>query len=999
MSSDFVQIFDSLVAQVLSGDQNLIHQAESRIKSLQKDPNSIFELLNVIDKSTNHTSRQYSLIIIRKLIRLHSSMMNDEFQMNLFANLTQCLRKEDKLVNQYNICDILTDLSIGYENDLNLANDLFNSGLYATGFYLLTQFFGLRVPIEQQLEIAPKLYLISIDAMKNTDKEVRTQAYIFLQQLLAKVPDCDEINKNEELSGIILQRIQEVAEQKIERVEANELFNLIGELIHNATECFIEQHIILAKFISTLILQQDIDCYIRYSSTNVLIHLFEISIDSLMDIMPSIINNCLTFAIELSTVDPYCDDYKFPNELIEKIAEGIESESFVQEFFGIVCDLLKSNDEMTQRIGFSVLSSIILPDETLYTILDEAMELVINYISNGSLVVINEIGIVINKLCTIIESEMTSYIDDLFIPLLCNINLNECYNALINLLNVSDEPPVEIDKALNMLIESVKQSSQIEEQERFVLLLSEILQNYDKRNENIYNTFSPVISQLLLGNVTQKGLAISCFGDLARVCPLSVVSDLENFLPIILNTFSNNDYETNQKCCICILQICENQSQYLIPHLNTIFNAIDIILNLKQDNSALYQNDENEEEDDDEKENLIFSNFQNMQKTAFQCLISLCSNLPEQTSTHFDRVLNISNQIISNVFGSNEAIESLATLSYGFKDIGADPSRIFNILLEQITSFVEIDNCISAWRSLSVATKLFAKNLSIIYIEKIQNELLNVFTHQKNIYNQKGDSSEILMGIQEPVFSILETFVLTLKENFENYLQPFVECIVKLAQKRKNKSHPRAAHALIVISTTLSKYSNLFEFAFEATLEDLKSKSTETKSISLSAINIALHSLPKLIQGQSENLINLTWKIIEQTINGKKEISSLSEEAIALWFSLVQTYQINVNHDIVRSIWESAVFTANSTCLKYAADFALYCYETLSDLKDYYLILAITVFSSDEQIIEEISEKTLRFLIHLISSASDQEISETLSYNATMLTKFNRNLSKYKSMV
>ena len=172
MSSDFVQIFDSLVTQVLSGDQNLIHQAESRIKSLQKDPNSIFELLNVIDKSTNHTSRQYSLIIIRKLIRLHSSMMNDEFQMNLFANLTQCLRKEDKLVNQYNICDILTDLSIGYENDLNLANDLFNSGLYATGFYLLTQFFGLRVPIEQQLEIAPKLYLISIDAMKNTDKEV-----------------------------------------------------------------------------------------------------------------------------------------------------------------------------------------------------------------------------------------------------------------------------------------------------------------------------------------------------------------------------------------------------------------------------------------------------------------------------------------------------------------------------------------------------------------------------------------------------------------------------------------------------------------------------------------------------------------------------------------------------------------------------------------------------------------------------------------------------------
>ena len=33
--------------------------------------------------------------------------------------------------------------------------------------------------------------------------------------------------------------------------------------------------------------------------------------------------------------------------------------------------------------------------------------------------------------------------------------------------------------------------------------------------------------------------------------------------------------------------------------------------------------EDDEEEDDDEKENLIFSNFQNMQKTAFQCLISL----------------------------------------------------------------------------------------------------------------------------------------------------------------------------------------------------------------------------------------------------------------------------------------------------------------------------------------------------------------------------------------
>ncbi|KAH0795932.1 hypothetical protein GPJ56_000180 [Histomonas meleagridis] len=1000
MSEEFIPIFETVVSQVLSGDQTQMKNAQQSLNSLKDNPNSLFALLAVINQSQSQTSRQYASIIIRKLIRVHKETLTPEFQMQLFVPLSQAIKNEQSFVNRCNICDILTDMSISPEELINLSSQLIQLNFLSTSFYLLYNFFyTLEYPQKEALSL--QLYPICVSSLTNDDPEVRIQSSLFLQLLITEVPDSPAIVGNAEFAQIIEFKAANLANiPNMSQREATELFNLIGCVIHNALPCFIERHVGFAQFTSAFIIQQSIDPYIRYAAIEALSNLFEITIDSLVPILPAIFQNCLIFSVELSTIDQGSEDYTFIGNLIDIISTSIEPEVYFAPFFQLICGLISTQNEMSQRVAIYALSSLILPiGDFIYNedYIDQIIEIIITELNCPSLIIINETGDLVSSLCEAIPTEISDYVDDIFRLLLGHVNLPKCFRALIDLLSCTTEPPTDLEAAIQFVIDLIPKSSK-ETHESLVLLLSNLLYNYENINEGIYQVLSPIIGGLLSGDLNQRGLAIIVFGDLVRICPRSVVSDLNNFLPIILQSFTNDDFETNQNCCICILHICEFQAQYLIPSLETIFNALDIILQMKSANIKVEddENDEfdNSEEDTDTKETILFASFHKMQIIALQCLATLCSNLPQYTSAHFERILNITNDIISGIYYSNEAIQTLSLLANGYKAMNIDPSPIFQIIFQQISIPNEIQNCCAAWQTLDELIQLFGLPLINVYIDSIHQELLNVFLHKKNIYNQKGDKSEILWEIQNSVFSILETIVETLKDNSEKYLEDIVKSLLELMQNPKKKSYSKAIHSLIIISTNVTRFNELFTVALNPTINNLKHKSNSIKTLTISTLNIALHYNPNSLLPIKDNLINYLWEIISKVINGNKEFSPLAEEAFALWFSMVQIYQINVNLDVLESVWEAAYFTTNSEVLKYVANFAVLCGQFQSEkIRTNLIIFAITVFASNENIIRKVAPDALRFLAALVTSATQEQIAEQLSFNSASITRLQNNLA------
>ena len=76
--------------------------------------------------------------------------------------------------------------------------------------------------------------------------------------------------------------------------------------------------------------------------------------------------------------------------------------------------------------------------------------------------------------------------------------------------------------------------------------------------------------------------------------------------------------------------------------------------------------------------------------------------------------------------------------------------------------------------NLGIIVELLGPDTVKRFAPNINGCLLGAFTHARNVYNQKGDSSEIARDLQDPIFFTLNNFIKVLKANAGPYLQEYI---------------------------------------------------------------------------------------------------------------------------------------------------------------------------------------------------------------------------------
>ena len=993
--SDDVARLEAIYTAALSGDE----AAQRQVYEISSQVEVMPVVLQLLKGSANPSIRFYAAITLNQIVKA-SRGISPEVKASLFGELAALLETETEHRNRRYLCTVAAEMRLG-EGEFDeiprraseLAMELLGKGKLDSAFVLAAKAIDY-IPREQQVVVANRVYEpCCTTILECGDEELRIAA-MELMQVLADDTNDDALTTMIQNPGNFAGMVAKVTERIMlhggSPAEALAFFGMMENVIKSLTPFFVEQHREFALLVTNLMTNKEINPYVRLPAARMLETVYDLSVDLLMDVSNTVLQNELVFATELCEIDETSDDYTFPCDLVTRLADLIEHEKFFPFVFELVMKMIETKADAPVTVALTMLGCLIrcTMDEMLECE-DTVLQVVVACLGHPQALVAEAAGKVVHVMCEVLDNDMTPMIDELATALMKRLDIMWCEKALNLLLSVTEEPPSSIDDMISQTLGLLKTAPK-QAHEKIVQLLCSELTSYDKVNAELYAVVGPVMVGLLGGEIEQKALAVKCFSILIGICPEQALADVPNIMPVVLGLFSDQDYERNSLCCECINGIVQHQCSSVIPFAGDIIKALETVHQL-----SLIEPEGDDE--DGEQADLIFNSWSLMKLAALATMVTMCSLLPEQLSGRFTDIFNL---LCRNLSATEPevavaACDNLSILAEGYQAVGADGGPFFEKILSAIQSEAG-EMLVAGWRNLGIIMELFGPDTVKRFAPNINGCLLGAFTHARNVYNQKGDSSEIARDLQEPIFFTLNNFIKVLKADAGPYLQEYIPILQSLAANGRRKSHGKAAYSLALIASVIPEAAPLLQAATQVAMADLNAKATDTRVSAMSTLNTALHVSPEAMAPAKDKLIEYTTQIIKSVANGAKECSSLSDTAACLWLSLARAYQLPVDDSIISSIFNIVQLRYDQDYLVYFCEFLVYASTAYPAVAQQQLpSLAAAVLASKPSLLRSIPHESLQTLVACAQANMDL-VRHNLAFSEVLMRNVERNI---KSLV
>lgn len=1021
-------------------------EAHATLISIFEDPSSIALFLECLQSTQHNSIKLFCLTTIRRMIIDRSDSFPIEMQQNIFSSITNLIENEADNTLRDNMGEFITILKLDPEAPSSISCVEFALSLIqtkqvplvSTAFFIIYNSYN-SLPPEQQQEIFQTILPTSIEHLLNPDTNCRLNSMRLIINLLFE----DEISIDDDpntsslfndLSNAILQNVNRINTEPFEFNEPGYVYGLANVAIKNC-KYFDEYIPAFTEMFLTFLSNTEIDVMSRYNALENINQLFETAIDQIEPYQPKLIEGCISLAVEIATNEPDIQDVI--DDIIDWFQSSLSPDEAYQIFSEAAGALISSNDIVQARVAFDIFSCIV--EESVDSVNDD-MDSIINHlltylepknITDGEGNIIEFIPIscakVIISLCENNPNGVLPHVEKL-IPLLFNyIWIKECMDAIKRLTTVTYLPPEKCEEYLQQTLTWIEssmsdQSSNVKaDPELLIEMLISLLEMINRQNESIYSTIMPLVQLIIESpNFTpsQKMLAAQLFGILVKICPQSATDEIDNFVQFSLGLFSSDDSETNLSVVEFLEIILLNQSKYIAPYINDLFESLQKLFYESKQNIELIKssistvpNENEDEEEDDEGKSYIspIKKLVLLQQSILNLLSTICLIYPSQTSGYFEHIFGMHQEFISTqsdkpdlIIGS---ITDFENLSNAYMSTGSD---IYELLMFLINELNNSDIIIKKelWKEISVVMAIGGGQLIKRCAAEIVENLSYVFFKRMKIYNERGNEDEINHKFRNPVFTVLDTFIEELGNECLQFIGegsdfPLIEVLYSMTN-RQNKSQCYAARSLAKIAATLEvenetgdRFANL---ALQTAMNNYKEKDVNTQICGLTILNVILNFRPDLIDPIKGDLIEFTTSIINKNLAGSPDNEIFLNECVILLFSMVRIYSLasEENIELIRAASDLPALDFDSPDLIPYSLFARYILQfDQENFRDFYMYLLTFIMSSSQLILRKFDHDTLVEFARELSGLSEDEILGILQWNLTKLDLLQSNIAMF----
>ena len=1003
---------ETLIFQMLQGSK----EAENKLIQMKDEKQSLPIFLNFINSTSNPILRQFSAVMIFRMVKMYIDEMDLQFQGQIYEFFIKLIPNEEKMETRYTMCDIAIEMRLDptYKSSLLLlpfAMNLLqtnNGMLISTGLYIFHNIFEY-LPDEQKEPVADNLFMVAVQCIGSEDYQCRIQAMNVLVDISFPEPYTNMFYNNDYMDMVVM-LTKKITEHPVEIEETGKILDLANAAVKSILENFVDKVPVLSELIVSIISNTNIDQAIRINATETLSCLIEYAFELIEPFKNDILSQCVAFSIELSNTMPESEDYSFISNIIQEISRYSESSSIFDFLFEMIINILKSNGIMETRVAFIILANLIeIYEENTEDNIQQIVSMIKDGLMKNDNIFIPEAAAMalsaLCKYCEVPPEELLIEVDNIIPLLFQNIGIIKCMHAISHLLSITNDPPKNIIHYIQYII-SIMPNFSGDMQENLIIILNSFLESICDPDESIFSLVEPVIHALLRGEIIQKSYAIQCFGKLINICPKSTHQYINDYIKNALCLITPDNYEAASSGLEFFENVINSQSIFLTDYINQLFQLIINILTTAQPNYTESDDNDEDEEEAERKQFEAIRVFESLISNSLRFLAQICSTFPRQIEPNLETVYNILIKKMSDVSDDvvQSSIEAFDNLSEAYIDLGYDVSILLETIFQQIQggNANSLEQLAILWKTAAVIIGNAGKNSIMKFVDDIAKILLNVFSHKINIYNNKGDNTEFNDSLRNPIFFALETFINELGPDFSKYAPSFLPILHKIASCQNSKSQAYASLLLAEIGSFLPdspESESIINTAIQIALNSISSskKSNSKKIKSFSILTVVTDSKPQYLQAQAQDLLQLCENNFHCIMAGQPIIPEIINGTFTLWSSLVRQFHIQtVSLETIANIFNIIQINQESTDLIYAAKFVLYCAQFREQLNQIFLHLSVSVFSSSRFILSKLNNETKAFMVSVIETNDPQNIEHVLRYNQTLMQKIKNNISLYK---
>lgn len=661
-------------------DPCCVNEASNQIMELISDAKSFIKnYIQTFPKfNDNYLKLSANLCLLRCIKNNFESIEFDDF-FNICKFYCEVILQQNDYTLMFNMNSIL-QMCVKYgtdiDNILNLIKIMCGNNVMLPVAFNLMSLFIEEYGFDDIEELLKDMFALIISNIKSNDNIYREQSLMLLRSYMENEYFHDLFNLDL-LRDIFINTLGECCSDKNNINEANLILDLMEEAHKSDNDCFADLHSEIYEFLVSLLLDPQCNTSIKIRVTDVIVSILEISIDSMIDSLPNLINLFLNLSVTVYEEFPEGVEYIFPLNLFKMIMKTIGLNQFTELLVDFVNDLTVSTNSLSNiQVGLLILRGVVqYSDVNDLNNLEQYIFSVIEQIfESRNHDLIGSASDIIRCFSKRQSKSMPIFFDSFMRNLLPYIHNFQVINSIAYLVKYSECRP-----SFNYIVELATLSNHFHDvsTELLVLILEffDKYKYYDKHKEvlDLYDSLKTLIYSLM--DTDFRHIAFRAFPIFAEYEPEIILSDLERILNVFLQSFDNSNVTTKSVMCSCITEFL---NYYEIP-MATVSQSLFVTISNSLNN--LYSKDDMcMEEDCDFHYMISRCGFSLVESLA--CLVNCYSEL------YFSNIESLINSFIELIDEVNkdyfQDYNIIRNVFLAFKKCARDPKFIITEILTSL---------------------------------------------------------------------------------------------------------------------------------------------------------------------------------------------------------------------------------------------------------------------------------------------------------------------------
>lgn len=883
-----IKRYIELYSLIQTGYNDYINFATNELQKMYQDPESIIHHVNLLKNCSQKYINSISIIILKKLIKLHIYESDEEtctFIMNFFIDF---LKNDinDGIYDYINICeciDKVLDINNKFDSSsiFHFARSLINDQTKLNTSICLWSKIIYYYNFEDFRSVLFLLIKNSIDLISTDNFCINGYVWACLSNFLFFV---DVIQNKYEMNIIIntIGIIQKKLHYCIENDDIEHLtlvVNTISDLYEEESDFFTEFRDDLLSDIINLYIDGSKSLEARKILCNILESGYKLICSLDIDKISMIIQNTLNISVCLYDKDMFSDGYMFPITFFDSISQYFmdEDEEIFSLFFSKISELSHIDSDSNRIVCLMVLYSIIEGLETsVSNNIEEFLNLVLRVGNTDNQDIVYQTCMVIRELTNCIPDSLNAFIEELNSYLIQRSYLDEVISTMDNMFYKLDKPPTSLYEICSYLTNNFEQNNSYRK-ELIISCITSSLHHVDEVDESIFKSLFPIISSLFYSNEIYIGIVLECCGRLSFHSPLSVLEVLDELSKSIINGLNTRDDKIIEGVAICIESLAEMCHQQFTETIKIITPKL-----------LEYAYDfENEKTSSIAVKTLskIICFYTDGVNPYIQEVVEIIIKKLDCFDIYFPYIFE----------GIGYIVDGLKKVSY---NIMIFMEHLMPMLLEKQSAYLISGVLLTlgqVFSSLEEISDETSTEFCSIYI--------SIFQKEYKQYLRSKESEEIDYSLIRPLFFCLTSFIHKFPENFRKFVPKFFDVMRPYLESNNTLLKHSVLNIFSIISRKLKITSELYTFTLNATIDCLDTINLKNKKIIISALNNLLIISPDKITQYSQQLLNISQKVIVDHLSNTYESKGLTYSAISMFFNCIIQYNIEIDdEDFLSSI-------------------------------------------------------------------------------------------------